>query len=54
MKMPSAIEINLKSGECWVIDLSSILNAGDIVANFYTACRASGISDEVMIGFKEA
>jgi hypothetical protein len=53
MKKPTGLEINLNSGESWVIDLKPMLNAHDIVANFFAACKESGIPKDKLIGFTD-
>jgi len=52
IKTPSKIEINLKSGESWVIELGEMLNAGELSEKLYSACRESGLSSDTLIGFE--
>jgi hypothetical protein len=53
MKMPARLEINLKSGESWAIDLKPMLNAHEFTASFFDACKESGIPKDKLIGFTE-
>ena len=53
IKSPTRIEISLKSGESWLIELNQMLNPHQFAEQLYSACKQAGVTNDVLIGFSD-